>query len=110
MMTWARGLFAAITLAVVVGGANPAAAGGAMVQQAAMFVAKSVAGGLAWDAIKKAAAVKFPSMTPADIEAAMAEGMRVYEKARTDPNPSTRDCMWDVYAAVNPKCEDALSY
>ena len=111
MKTWIRGLFAAIAFVVVIVGVNSAnAAAGAMAKPVAKFIVKSIASGLAWDAIKKAASVKFPDMTPADLDAAMAEGMRLYEQARTDPNPSTRDCMWDVYAALNPKCEDALAY
>ena len=111
MRTWARGFFAAIALAAMIGGVNTAdATGGKLVQEAIKFVALAFAQGLLWDQTKSLAKSNFPSMTPADLEAAMAEGHRVYNQARTDPNPSEQDCMWDLYAAVNPKCKGALAY
>lgn len=110
-MMWARGFFAAIALAAVIGGVSPAdATGGSLAKEAIKFAWSTLAQGYAWDRTKALAAMRFPSLTPAELEAVMVEGYRVYNQARTDPNPSVQDCMWDLYAAVNPKCKGDLAY
>ncbi len=80
---------------------NPAQA-----SKAARWVADTIAKGWAFEAIKKALPERFPRQqwTAEDVRAVMEAGLREYEQAKNNPNPSAIDCMWDLYQFVNEKC------
>ena len=74
--------------------------------KAVKWVADAIAKGVAWASIEKALPERFPrkQWTAEDVRAIMEAGLREYEQAKNNPNPSAMDCAWDLYQFVNEKC------
>ena len=103
----ARGkrFFAAIMVAAVVGagvGSIPAPADAAS-GKVVTFIAKAIAQGLVYDAIK-AIVMRDYRMSEADFRAVYAAGLAAYNRAASKPNPSLTDCVQDLFKFANPKC------
>lgn len=92
-----------IAVAVAGAGLIPAPAEAGVAKVVVDFVAKSVAQGMLYDAIK-AILMRDYRMPEADVRAVYEAGVAAYNRAAANPNPSLIDCAQDLYKFANPKC------
>ena len=100
-----RPVAAIMLIAVALAGTGliPAPAEAGVAKVIVDFVAKSVAQGMLYDAIK-AILMRDYRMSESDVRAAYEAGVAAYNRAAADPNPSLIDCVQDLYKFANPKC------
>lgn len=98
-----RGAVVAALLGAAFLGASATESESASHSRVAQIIVESIVQEVAMAAIR-AAVERIEPMSDADFKAAYENGLREVDRIRSDPNPSLRDCNWDVYQWLNPKC------